>query len=61
MALLTEGGIARLSFYKHWTLRIFLAVKKKNTGIYSAFFPEAWSVSFDKDKRVIDKYHWVSP
>lgn len=28
---------------------------------YSSFFPEAWSVGFDKDKRVIDKYHWVSP
>jgi hypothetical protein len=27
---------------------------------HSSFFPEAWSVGFDKDKRVIDKYHWVS-
>jgi len=28
---------------------------------YSAVFPEAWSVSFDKEKRVIHKYHWASP
>jgi hypothetical protein len=28
---------------------------------YSFFTPEAWSFSFDREKKLIYKYHWVSP
>jgi hypothetical protein len=28
---------------------------------YSFFTPEAWSFSFDKEKKLVDKYHWQSP
>jgi hypothetical protein len=28
---------------------------------YSFFTPEAWSFSFDREKKLIHKYHWVSP
>jgi len=28
---------------------------------YAPVIPEYWSVSFDKNGRVIDKYHYVSP
>jgi hypothetical protein len=28
---------------------------------YSFFTPEAWSYSFDKEKKLVDKYHWLSP
>ena len=28
---------------------------------YSFFTPEAWSYSFDGEKKLIDKFHWHSP
>lgn len=28
---------------------------------HSFFTPEAWSFRFDKEKKLIHKYHWVSP